>query len=126
MTIKEFVDNKLDAEVMTIDDNGKIVFVKPSNYIKHNVKKDIYEIITGTGRKIKVTKDHSLFTLGDNGLNEVKPVDLEEGKSFIAVPRRLPVKGKRVNKINLIKHLNIFENDFLQGEPVKGFLRNIN
>src|SRR3989338_7655121 len=78
ITIKEFVDNKIDAEVMTLDNLGKIIFVKPSNYIKHNAKKDIYEITTSTGKRIKVTKDHSLFSLGENGLKEVKPIELKE------------------------------------------------
>ncbi|MGC9309177.1 MAG: ATPase, T2SS/T4P/T4SS family [Candidatus Nanoarchaeia archaeon] len=119
ITIKEFVDNKIDAEVMSVDESGKIVFIKPSNYIKHKVKKDIYEVITGTGRKIKVTKDHSLFTLGDEGLEEIKPTALESGKSFIAVPRKLPIYGEEVNEINLMNHLNLFADDFLCGEPIK-------
>jgi len=118
--IKEFVEKKIDAEVMTLDEKGKIKWVKPSNYIKHKVHKDIYEVLTKTGRKIKVTRDHSLFSLGeDNLLKEVKPVDLEEGKSFIAVPRVLPIEGNKIEEINLMEYLNVFEEDFLQGEPIK-------
>ncbi|MBA7647385.1 hypothetical protein ES703_55157 [subsurface metagenome] len=69
IAIKEFVDKRIDAEVMTLDENGKIIWVKPSDYIKHKVKKDIYEILTGTGRKIKVTENHSLFSLGGGCIN---------------------------------------------------------
>jgi len=119
ITIKEFVNKKIDAEIMTLDEKGKIIFVKPSDYIKHIVKKDIYDILTSTGRKIKVTQDHSLFSLGERGLKEIKPTELEEGKSFIAVPRTLPIKGNEIKEINLIKHLLVFEEDFLQGEPLK-------
>jgi type IV secretory pathway ATPase VirB11/archaellum biosynthesis ATPase len=119
ITIKEFVDKKINAEVMTLDKNGKIIFVKPSSYIKHKVKKNIYEILTSSGRKIKVTEDHSLFSLGENGLVDVKPKELQEGKSFIAVPRSLPIKGQEINEINLMKYLRIFEDDFLMGEPIK-------
>ncbi len=122
ITIKEFVENEIDAEVMTLDEKDKIVFVKPSSYIKHKVKKDIYEIITKTGRKIKVTQDHSLFSMGENGLIEIKPTELKEGESFIAVPRVLPISGKFTDKINLIEHLDIFKDDFLVGEPVKKIL----
>jgi len=117
--IKEFVDKKIKAEVLTLDDEGKIKFVKPSSYIKHKVKKDIYEILTSTGRKIKVTQDHSLFSLGDDGLIEIKPTDLKEKKSFIAVPRNLPIECKEKKEINLIDHLKIFQEDFLCGEPIK-------
>lgn len=119
IAIKEFVDNKIDAEVMTLDEKGKVVFVKPSSHIKHTVKKDIYEILTRTGRKVKVTQDHSLFSLGENGLIEIKPKELKEGKSFIAVPRELPIEGQNIKEINLMKHLEHFKNDFLIGEPVK-------
>ena len=118
ITIKEFVDKRIDAEVITLNEKGKTIFVKPSDYIKHKVKKDIYEIVTRTGRRIKVTKDHSLFCLGENGLAEVKPTEMEENKSFIAVPRILPVDGKELNKINLIKYLEIFKEDFICGLPI--------
>ncbi len=123
ITIKEFVEKKIDAEVMTLDERGRIKWVKPSDYIKHIVNKDIYEITTSTGRKIKVTKDHSLFSLGiNNKLAEVKPTDLIEGKSFIAVPRSLPFSGKETREINLMNYLDYFKEDFLCGEPIKRFL----
>ncbi len=119
ITIEEFVNKKIDAEVMTLTDKGKIVFVKPSKYIKHTVKKDIYEVLTATGRRIKVTADHSLFSWDNNGLLEVKPTELEEGKSFIAVPRVLPIDPKEIEEINLMKYLYHFKKDFLCGEPIK-------
>ncbi|MBS3155180.1 Flp pilus assembly complex ATPase component TadA, partial [Candidatus Woesearchaeota archaeon] len=119
ITIKEFVDNKIKAEVLTLDNKGKIIFVKPSNYIKHRIKKDIYEVTTATGRKIKVTKDHSLFTMGENNLKETKPIDLKENESFIAVPRILPIDNQPIKEINLIHHLNHFKEFFLVGEPIK-------
>jgi type IV secretory pathway ATPase VirB11/archaellum biosynthesis ATPase/intein/homing endonuclease len=119
IAIKEFVDNKINAEVMTVDDNGKVKWTKPFDYIKHKVKKDIYEVTTSTGRKVKVTKDHSLFTLGDdNSLKEIKPTELKEKESFIAVPRVLPIEGREIKNINLMKHLNVFKKDFLEGEPI--------
>jgi len=119
ITIKEFVDKKIDAKVMTLDEKGKIVFVKPSSYIKHKVKKDIYEVTTSTGRKIKVTQDHSLFTLGNKGIVEVKPTELKEKKSFIAVPRILPIEGKETKEINLMSYLEVFKEDFLVGRPIQ-------
>ena len=126
ISIKEFVEKQIDAKVMTIDNKGKITFVKPSNYIKHTVKKGIYEITTSTGRKIKVTQDHSLFSLGDNGLIEVKPTELKENKSFIAVPRVLPVDGKEIREINLTDYLNYFKDDFLQGKPIRKIFEKYN
>jgi type IV secretory pathway ATPase VirB11/archaellum biosynthesis ATPase/intein/homing endonuclease len=126
VTIKEFVDNRIDAEVMTLDNNGKIIFVKPSDWIKHKVKKNIYEIKTSTGRRIRVTQDHSLFSLGNGKLVEVKPTELKENKSFIAVPRVLPIQGEEIKEINLMDYLKIFKDDFICGEPIKQVLERYN
>lgn len=124
--IKEFVDKKIDAEVLTLNEDGKIIFVKPSSYIKHEVIKDIYEIKTSTGRKIKVTKDHSLFSLSDDGLIETKPTLLKEKKSFIAVPRVLPISPIHTPEINLAQYLNEFKEDFLIGDPIKSLFKKYN
>ncbi len=118
--IKEFVDGKIDAEVLSVDAKGKMVFVKPSAYVRHCVKKDIYEVTTATGRKVKVTQDHSLFTLGENNeLQNVKPTELIKNVSHIAVPRLLPLEGTHRTKLNLMEHLRHFTHDFLQGSAVR-------
>ncbi|PIN77286.1 hypothetical protein COV15_02390 [Candidatus Woesearchaeota archaeon CG10_big_fil_rev_8_21_14_0_10_34_12] len=126
ITIKEFVDKRIDAEVMTLDEKGKIIFIKPSDYIMHKVTKDIYEVLTSTGRKIKVTPDHSLFSLGENGLVEIKPTELKENNSFIAVPRFLPILGNEIKEINLLDYLEFFKEDFICGEPIKKILDEYN
>ena len=120
MKIGDFVNNhKGDEDVLTVDENYKIKFARPFDYIKHKVKKEIYEIMTSTGRKIKVTRDHSLFSLGENGLMEIKPFELKENDSFIAVPRNLPITGNHTNKINLMNYLGAFKEDFLEGNPIQ-------
>jgi len=108
-----------DAEILTLDKEYKLKFVKPSLLLKHKTKKDIYKITTATGRIIKVTQDHSLFILGEGGLKEVKPTDLSINKNFIAVPRKIPYKGKECICINLLDSLHVFKEDFLSGKPVQ-------
>ncbi len=122
ITIEEFVKKKIDAEVMTLNEKNKIVWTKPSSYISHKVKKEIYEVITSTGRRIKVTADHSLFSLGEKGIIEIKPRELKEKESFIAVPRYLPIEGQEIKEINLIEHLEHFKDDFLEGPPIRRIL----
>ncbi len=120
--IKNFIDDG-KSEILTLDNNYKIRFVKPTSFIKHKTNKDIYEILTSTGRKIKVTKDHSIFTLGDSGLKEVKPTDLIANKSFIAVPRKLPFNCDNIKNINLLEYLGKFPKDFIYGPPIQGILK---
>lgn len=120
MKIGDFINNHSeDDEVLTIDEDYKIKFIKPSKHIKHKVKKEIYEVTTSTGRKIKTTKDHSLFSLGEKGLEEIKPSELKENKSYIATPRILPVAGNQITELNLMDYLHCFEEDFLEGKPIK-------
>ncbi len=120
-TIKEYVDSKKRLPILTLDENHRIKFVRPSKLIKHSLDKDVYKIVTSTGRMIKVTSDHSLFTWRENGIEETKPEGLT-GK-FIAVPRLLPLDGKRKVSINLLDFADVFGDDFLIGEPVRKMLR---
>ena len=50
-------------KVYSMNINGKISLTKASKLIRHKVNKPIYKIITATGRTIKVTGDHSIFTI---------------------------------------------------------------
>ncbi|MBI2671597.1 Flp pilus assembly complex ATPase component TadA, partial [Candidatus Woesearchaeota archaeon] len=115
-----------DLEILTLDEDMKVKLGKPIKFIRHRTDKDIYKITTSTGRVVEVTKDHSLFTLTINGLTEVKPNELEENNSCIAVPRILPMEGKGVFSFNLLNHLKHFRKDFLFGEPVKTILTKYN
>ncbi|MEK6887466.1 MAG: ATPase, T2SS/T4P/T4SS family [Candidatus Aenigmatarchaeota archaeon] len=115
---KEHGENKEGIEVLTMDKNCKIEFQKPSAFIRHLVNKDIYEVTTATGKKVKVTKDHSLFGLDDYGnVIEAKPEDLEKIK-FIATPRCIPYEGSEITEINLIEHLDKLSGEFLTGAPI--------
>ncbi|MBI4447865.1 Flp pilus assembly complex ATPase component TadA [Candidatus Woesearchaeota archaeon] len=116
--IKDFAQDNC-SEVLTLDKNYKLKFVKPTKFIKHKTSKDIYEVTTAAGRQIRVTPDHSLFTLGAFDLEEVKPTQLICNKSFIAVPRRIPFAGEELKQINLFEHLGSFENDFAIGRPLQ-------
>jgi len=122
MPLKEFIRHnrqKTNAQILTLDKNYKLKFVKPSLLLKHKTKKDVYKITTATGRSVEVTQDHSLFTLGEDGLKETKPTDLLPNNSFIAAPRKIPYNGKRRISINLLDYLNVFKNNFLSGKPVQ-------
>ena len=97
-------EHNLDGvEVFSINKEGKSVLSKASVFIRHKVNKQIYEVTTVSGRKIKVTEDHSLFTLDEkNILKAIKSKDLEEG-DFISIPLRLPFD-------NSLEHIDLLEN----------------
>ncbi|MBL7147686.1 MAG: Flp pilus assembly complex ATPase component TadA, partial [Nanoarchaeota archaeon] len=111
-------------EVFSMDSNGKIKLTKPSSFIRHKVNKKILDIKLASGRNISVTKDHSLFSMIDNKIKEVKGHELDIG-SFIATPRNLYYKGD--NKIfDLTDYLKYFENFMVGGGPIKKIISKLN
>ncbi len=114
--IGEIVEEKKDLQVVTFDNEGKAFFSKIAGFIKHQLDGKLLQITTKTGRKIKVTDKHSLFSLIENEIEPVVPSQLIEGKSVLAIPARIP------NISFAEQHLNLFEffrhrNDFFIRSP---------
>lgn len=108
--IGELVDEKpKDAQVVCFDTNGKLIIKEISGFIKHSRASPLVEIKTASGRRIKVTADHSLFTIGNKGIESVKTSELQAKKSFIAVPKKLPEPTSTLEQIDFIELLK--END---------------
>ncbi len=115
--IGEIVENnKENMDAVCFDENGKVKISKISGVIKHKNNSKILEIATNSGRHVRVTDYHSLFTLGKNGIEDVKTSDLAAGKSYIAVPKKIPFAASPINEIDLSESLN--ENDY--GLKVRG------
>lgn len=79
-------------------DTCKMVLREVSHVIKHPYKGDAYEIETTYGRKVRVTGDHSVFTAGDNLKPIAVPVRSLKVGDKIAVPCRLPVVEKDIER----------------------------
>ena len=122
LTESEILGNDEGIEVLSKNKENKFVWGKPSKLIRHKVNKKIYEIKTRTGRTIKVTEDHSLFTLNDSGeIKEIKPAELKNG-SHIVTPRVLPFGDKDLKSINLFDHLDKINKGFIYGNSLKSFI----
>lgn len=116
------VDISEDIEVYSIDEKGKAGFKPVSSFIRHRTDKDLYEVETATGRKLKVTGDHSLFSIGEKSvLNEARVKDLEKG-DFIATPRKTETYGKEKDEINLLEHLEKLDSFFLYGKNIRNLI----
>ena len=101
----EIAGNTEHIEVFAMDKKGRIVLSSPTKFIRHKAGKPIYKVITRTGREIKVTGDHSLFTLDGTDIKEIKTKDLRQG-SRIAVPRMLPLQNGDKKGINILPMLH--------------------
>jgi SpoVK/Ycf46/Vps4 family AAA+-type ATPase len=102
--IGKIVENREDVEVACFDENFKVTFKKIKDFIKHKATGKLFEIKTKSGRKIRVTEYHSLFTLTENGLESKRTDELKVG-SFIAIPNILPENPNPIEKIDLFEVL---------------------
>ncbi|MFA4855664.1 MAG: ATPase, T2SS/T4P/T4SS family [archaeon] len=108
--------------VFSMDKKAKMQLANVTQFIRHKVSKDLYEIETRTGKKIKVTEDHCLFGLVGNEISPVKSKDLREG-SFIATPRLLPCKEDGLQSISLLDSLDKIEAGCLVSCEFKGLIQ---
>ncbi|MFH1664294.1 MAG: ATPase, T2SS/T4P/T4SS family [archaeon] len=119
---KEFLqDNPENIKVFALDKKGKISLSKVSQFMRHKANKEIFEITTRTGKKLKVTSDHCLFGLKENEIQPVKSSDLRAG-SFIAVPRTMSFERKGLGCISLMDYLDKIEQGFIEGTELKEFI----
>jgi len=98
--VRKIIDiSSKEIEVLTVDERNRVIFTSVGSVIKHKVNKKIYEIETwGGGRNIKITEDHSLYTLSDN--YDIIPVKVSELKKsdYIIAPSILPIGSVEDNK----------------------------
>jgi len=105
--------------VFSLNKDYKVVPSLVTRFIRHKVKKRMYEIITRTGKRIKVTEDHSLFSLVNKKVLPVKPTQLKPG-DYIVTPRILPlVFNKKTEKINLLNILPLDQEYYIFGKNLR-------
>ena len=106
MPIGEVVESgKEGREVVCFDKEGKIVVSKITGLIKHQAASKMLKVTTRSGRQIRVTGDHSLFTLGKQGIESVPTSSLIAGRSFVAVPKKIPFASRPIESIDLLDAL---------------------
>ncbi len=119
----EVLGNYEDIEILAKDKNNKIIWSKPIKLMRHKVNKKIYEIKTRTGKIIKVTEDHSLFSLDNKAkVTEIKSTELSKG-SHIATPRKLLLKEQQLISIDLLDYLERINTGFIFGKNLKAFIK---
>ena len=102
--IGKIVEEKLDLQVVTFDSDGKAIFSKITGHMKHPLNGKMLEVTTKTGRSIKVTDKHSLFTLVEAEIGPIATKNLVPGESVIAIPSRMPNISLNYSEVNLFEH----------------------
>ncbi len=115
MPIGEIVERRKDVKVVSFDENGKVKFSKIKDYFKHPFHGKILEIKTKTGRRIKVTDYHSLFTVKNGRPESIKTSELVPKESYIAIPKKIPLLETGRTKFNLIEEFKDDDKMLIKG-----------
>ncbi len=92
-------------EVLAFDPKTLKTGWKKINYVyRHKLSGSLYSIRLETGRKLKLTGNHSIFTLRKDGLKSELTSNIKPG-DYIAIPINIPGNDV-VHEINLAKELS--------------------
>ncbi len=83
----------------------------PVTAVVRHKGKSMYQIITASGRKVKVTGQHSVFTLSEEGqVKEVLVSNLRKG-AYIAIPKKIEMEQihKEFNLIEVFRNSHLRE-----------------
>jgi SpoVK/Ycf46/Vps4 family AAA+-type ATPase/intein/homing endonuclease len=108
--IGKVVEEKIEGEVLSFDNSGKCQFADVKKHIKHKCTSPILKVKTRSGRSIKVTDYHSLFTIKGTKIESIPTSELIPKESYIAIPRRIPFTENSISKIDMLYELR--KNDY--------------
>ena len=123
--IGKIVEERKNLQVVTFDDDGKVLFSSITDFIKHPLNGKLLQITTKTGRRIRVTDKHSLFSLVENEIEAVTPSQLIEGKSVLAVPSKIPNISTMEKQLNLFEMFRHEQNFFIHSPQIKELIKGL-
>ncbi|MDI6820146.1 MAG: LAGLIDADG family homing endonuclease [Candidatus Hodarchaeaceae archaeon] len=95
--------NKMKEKIrcFTINDDYKLMLAPVTKLIRHKIDESLFEVTLAKGNRIKITGDHNLFTLDEDGnLKSIPVKELKQGQTFIAIPTTLS-PGEELSHIDL-------------------------
>ncbi len=91
-----------ELETAAFDSNLKINRARVTSVVRHKSDKTIFRISTRSGREVRTTADHSIFTVVDGEVVAYPASRLTPGM-FVAVPRFIPAPASSESKLDLLE-----------------------
>jgi len=111
LPIGEIVEKKLRGKILAFDPKTKKIGYYPITDWLKNRKKRIFKITTATGREIKLSESHNLFTLDGDG-NISKIPTRAAGGALVIASYTLP-NPEGIREINLLEILKTDPQDIM-------------
>ena len=96
-----------NIESVSFDKNHEIKFRKISEVSRHPAE-EVYEVLLETGKRVKVTGNHSIFSVKNNEIASIRVDKLQPG-NFIIAPKEIPL-------IENIKEINLLDQFIILGK----------
>jgi|GEM_PF-136741 len=121
--VEKLYGNPENIKVFSSTSDGRIELKEVSCFIRHKTEKEIFKVKTQSGREIKVTGDHSLFTLENGNLKAIKTKDLQVESELVVADIEANEKTgtiqfskkigtEKISKIESLGRVNDFVYDF--------------
>jgi len=102
--IGDVVENERTASAVSFDPKTlRVTAHRVTDYIT-NPKQRIFELTLDSGRQVRVTKDHNLFTLDRSGGVTRIPSEDAEG-THVMVPKQLPKSPSERRSLDVLDHV---------------------
>ncbi len=99
----------IDTECVAFDKDYKVHFKKMSEVSRHPAL-EVYDILLETGKRVKVTGNHSVFTVKNNEVVPIRVDQLQKGK-FVVAPKKIPLV-EEVKEISLLDEFTILSRKY--------------
>lgn len=84
---------------------GKVIFRPIRKVMRHRLKGELIHLRLGSGRAVKITEDHSVFTLNDAcNIVPIEGCKLKRG-DVVLVPKRIEIPSRGPSSVDLLKSL---------------------
>ncbi|MBI3976771.1 MAG: AAA family ATPase [Chloroflexi bacterium] len=103
--------------------DGRVRFGRVTGFYEHRLHGKLLRVRTASGREIRVTEGHSLFTVDSEGIRALPTPELVANESFIAVPGRLPLPDSSLDELDLLYLLRNDESLVARGPAVEQLVR---
>ncbi|MBI2673220.1 Flp pilus assembly complex ATPase component TadA [Candidatus Woesearchaeota archaeon] len=94
-----------NLSAITYDINNRKCKILPIGaFVRHPKRSKLFKIITRLGREVTITPDHSLFSLKEDKIIDIRTDELKIGSKLV-IPSSIPCGYNNLNYIDLLEYL---------------------
>ncbi len=115
-----FVTDNKGIEIPSLNPQTLKMEWKPlTKAFRHYTNEDMFKLLFRTGREVRVTGDHSVFTIENRKITPKKASELKIG-DILLIPKKIPQDYPKIHKIDIWKELKKIDKNEIKNIEKKG------